>query len=449
MTLAARLTSLIPPLPVPPFEVGLEGAQLSAVLPEDIGKSLRECLAGLMGDLPMPAAQPVAGALFGGGMQDVATATAFGDLGSAAMSTLAPLQGPASVPLRHATAFLLEYTHRAHSWIRNSGYARNPPLPPSHYQRVIRLGRSLTGDPQEFLVALLDVAVSRVITSWSQGPAVAVRPYTFFTDELPVLLRWWRDNADSKWPFPLNLRGALADVFAAHSGPLQNCSQALNSIYTAKFSQSENDDEAGPYMQPDGWSLLSVETTAVRRLVALGLLDDEGTAALTGSPVKPSPAGESLLERLASSAPSHLPALEFFITFTAGAPQAFGAEVVKSIENSLQQPPPENLFIRLAASSSLLALLAAYIPPLNLLELLTIHWLDRIEDESARAEDPQASLIRFGSSVVLAEALCAQFDVREHACANTDSLSFLFRAFCTTHAALSTLGIFPRLSWRQ
>jgi hypothetical protein len=100
-------------------------------------------------------------------------------------------------------------------------------------------------------------------------------------------------------------------------------------VYTAKFSQSDPDEEGGPYMQPDGWSILSLEATAVRRYVALGLLDDEGTVALTGSPVKPTPNGESLLERLASSSPSHLPALEFFITFAAGASQAFGADIVK------------------------------------------------------------------------------------------------------------------------
>lgn len=55
--------------------------------------------------------------------------------------------------------------------------------------------------------------------------------------------------------------------------------------------------------------------------------------------------------------------------------------------------------------------MSAYITPQTLLDMLTTNWLDRIEDESARIEDPQGSLTRFGSSVVLAEALCAQFDV--------------------------------------
>lgn len=81
------------------------------------------------------------------------------------------------------------------------------------------------------------------------------------------------------------------------------------------------------------------------------------------------------------------------------------------LENDPQQPPPEDLLSRLAASPVLLTIVSVYIPPTDLLDLLTTHWLDRIEDESARAEDPQASLIRFGSGVVLAEAVCALFDV--------------------------------------
>lgn len=421
LALAARLAAFIPPLPAPPFDVGLEAAQLSGSLPEDVATPLRECLAGLMADLPLPAAAPGPPAitLFDGPLAGP-NGSSFGDLGA----SLAPLGGPLSLPLPQAVAFLIEYAHRAHGWVRNSQYATSPPTPPMHLIQLIRLGRALTADSQEFLAALLDAAITRVISSWSHGPFAAVRPFSFFTDELPVLLRWWRDNSDPKWPFPQNLQGALGDVFAAHSSQLANTYQALNSIYTAKFSQSEPDDEAGPYVQPDGWSMLSIEATAVRRYVSLGLLDDEATIALTGSAVKATQNGESLLERLATSSQSHLAALEFFIPYAAGATHAFGSELAKvsplttfvkltvqCIANIAQQPPPENLFIRLAGSPSLLGLVSAYIMPMTLLDLLTTHLLDRAEDEVMRAEDPQGSLIRFGAGVVLVEAICAQFEV--------------------------------------
>lgn len=327
VALAARLTSLIPPLPVPPFDVGLEGAQLSGALPEEVAKPLRECLAGLMSDLPLPPLAPTApdGALFGRTMPDSST-SAFGDLGP--MSGLAPLP-VSSFPVPQAVAFLLEYAHRAQQRTSNTGYAGSPPAPPAQNIAILRIGKALTSDSQEFLTALLNASVARVLLSWAQGPSIAVRPYTFFTDELPVLLQWWRDNGDSKWPYPSNLQGALSEIFSANSSQLSNWFQAVNSIYTAKFSMSETDDEAGSYMQPDGWSMLNLEATTVRRYVELGLLDDEGTVALTGSPVKSAIPNDSLLERLSSSSPSHLPALEFFITYAAGAPRAFASEVVR------------------------------------------------------------------------------------------------------------------------
>lgn len=74
-------------------------------------------------------------------------------------------------------------------------------------------------------------------------------------------------------------------------------------------------------------------------------------------------------------------------------------------------PPPENLFLRIARSPPLLALVTAYITPKSLLDLIVTHLLDHVEDQSSRAEDPQTSLTHFGPGVVLADALCAQFDL--------------------------------------
>lgn len=317
--LAARLTTLIPPIPAPPFEAGLEAAQISSLLPEDVAKPLRECLAGLMADLPLPQA-PAPDVMFGNGMGDVGVGMPMGQMG---------VQMPVSaMPLRQAAAFLIEYGARAHTWERNPEYASVPRLPHPHHRHIIQLGRALTTDSQAFIVALFDAAADRVLTSWSHSPSAAVRPYVFFTEALPVMLRWWRDNADPKWPYPADLQGALQGVITTHSQQLSNWFQAVNSIYTAKFSQSEPDEEG--YVQPDGWSLLSLEATAVRRYVSLGLLEEEAATELIGSPVKPASSCESLMERLATTSPSHLPALETFITYASGATSStasLGAEV--------------------------------------------------------------------------------------------------------------------------
>lgn len=180
--------------------------------------------------------------------------------------------------------------------------------------------------------------------------------------------------------------------------------------HTSK-STSEMIDEGGAYAQPDGWGLLSLEATAVQRYVSLGLLDEEGAAALAGISHRSSSPGESLLQRIASTSSKHFDADVYFACHAAGAGRAFGAEVVNTISNAPQIHPPEDLFVRLASSPDLLALVTAYITPPSLLELCTSNLLDREEDSSARHEDPQSCLTRFGSGVILVEALCSQFDL--------------------------------------
>ncbi|WOO83502.1 Mediator of RNA polymerase II transcription subunit 5 [Vanrija pseudolonga] len=406
LAIASRLTTLIPPLPAPPFDVGLEAAQLSAVLPEDVGRPLRECLAGLMADLPLPdaPAQDVAG-LFG--VPDVGQQSGgFGDIGAG--MTMSSLRAT-PLPLQQTTEFLIEYVRRAQGWTRNVVSTTEPPQPAPHLIHMLKLGRSLSADSSAFMSALLDAAAARVLAAWSKGPGEAVFPFVFFTEQLPILFKWWHDNSDPKWPYPATLQQSLSNIFASHGPQLATWYQALTALYTAKFTQIEPDDEAGPYQQPDGWVSLSLEGTAVRRHTSLGLLDEDASVILIGSPVKAAP-GESLIERLANCAPSHLPALENFITHAAGSAQSLGAEIVQAITAAPQTPPPENLFARLASSPMILSLISAYITPCSLLDLLVTHLLRDAEDPT-RAEDPGAALIRFGSGVTLIEVLCAQFEL--------------------------------------
>ncbi|BEI80974.1 hypothetical protein CcaverHIS002_0201340 [Cutaneotrichosporon cavernicola] len=401
LALAARLTALIPPLPAPPFEAGLEAAQLSSVLPEDVAKPLRDCLTGLIADLPMPEAAP-APAIF----SDVPIVSGFAELdGVPQLSNL-----PTTLPLRQMASFLIEYTERAQSWTSSSSYYTVPPQPPQNLVYLIRLGRALTSDSQAYLLALLEAASARVIASLTLAPSQATRAYVFFTEELPVALRWWRDNADRKWPFPSNLHNALGSTFASHTQEMSGWHASVQCNHTAKSAQLMDDDEGGGYTAPEGWSMLSLEETTVRRYLSLGLLDEEQAATLAEGG-KPCPVGESLVERLSGVQQHHLEAIAYFISYATGASRSLGVELVNVIKNAPNSRPPENLFLRVAGSPPLLALVTAYITPKSLLELIVTHLLDHVEDQSSRIEDPQTSLTHFGPSVVLADALCAQFDL--------------------------------------
>lgn len=321
LALAARITALISPLPAPSFEAGLEAAQLSGVLPEEVAKPLRDCLTGLMADLPMPDTAPQPQTVFNDVPMGI---SGFGELvdGVPQLSNL-----PTTLPLRQMAGFLIEYAEHAQSWTAsNSRYTADPPVPPQHMIYLIRLGRALTSDSQAYLLALLDAASMRVIANLSQAPGPATRAYVFFTEELPVALRWWRDNADPKWPFPSNIHGALAGTFASHSQEFSNWHQSVKAAHAAKTAQLMDDDEGGGYTPPDGWSMLSLEATTSRRYLSLGLLDEDAATALSeGS--RPTPHGESLVEHLSTSMEHHLEAISYFISYATGASRSLGAEL--------------------------------------------------------------------------------------------------------------------------
>jgi mediator of RNA polymerase II transcription subunit 5 len=84
---------------------------------------------------------------------------------------------------------------------------------------------------------------------------------------------------------------------------------------------------------------------------------------------------------------------------------------MQSIAACPQTQPPENLFVALAAQPALLAALSEVIAPASLLDLLVEKLLDPPDNESARADDPQGSLTRFGEGVMLVESVVALFDV--------------------------------------
>lgn len=89
----------------------------------------------------------------------------------------------------------------------------------------------------------------------------------------------------------------------------------------------------------------------------------------------------------------------------------FAASVLSFIRSTPQSPLPENLLSILSSSPALLASLTTIIPPKALLAVSVDRLLEAPIDESARNDDPQGVLTRFGEGVVLVEAVVQAFEL--------------------------------------
>jgi mediator of RNA polymerase II transcription subunit 5 len=84
----------------------------------------------------------------------------------------------------------------------------------------------------------------------------------------------------------------------------------------------------------------------------------------------------------------------------------------QAVSSSSQIPLPDNLLSNLASHPTLIMSLTSVITPNQLLQLCVRHLLDAPVDETARADDPQGVLTKFGESVVFVEALVDVFELQ-------------------------------------
>lgn len=194
--LTTRLLILLEPYPGPSLDVGLEAGSLLQTLPESLAAPLRHCLSGLMADLAI--SQDVAQL---GIMTAPTNATATANLPATHLLSLS--SGVSSLPLPHTLAFLLTYLHRSSRWTRNPEYLSEQPQPPPNHIQLIRLGPHIASDPSTFLSHLVQAAVNNWGGTYNGGAPEGVPAWLFLTEALPVLLRWWKDNPDPNWPFPV------------------------------------------------------------------------------------------------------------------------------------------------------------------------------------------------------------------------------------------------------
>ncbi|RSH95318.1 mediator complex subunit [Saitozyma podzolica] len=421
VALINRLLSLLQPYPAPPLDVGLEASALLPVLPDVIATPLRNCLGGLMADVamsqdvaqmqisvPSAAFDVSSRGITGGGLAKTA------DDGSVTPLTrvwTAPRQS-SPIPIQHAIDFLFAHALRSSRWTRSSYPPSNPPEPWQSHIEVLRIGRYLCPEPDRFLLQLIETSLKACLNTYQALSSDFVDRFLILTEALPTLLRSWKDNGDADWSYPDSLKDILTTAVGVLTADLTAYQTFMTDTYASRVSDAEADDESGGFSPIDGWTVASLQETFVRRLVDAGLLSsEEAGAVLLGSSPPQLPAGESLMYRLASAPKSHLPALVQTVIAAPGAPRSFATEVVNSIAACPQTQPPENLFVALAAQPALLAALSAVMPPASLLDHLVEKLLDPPDNESARADDPQGSLARFGEGVMLVESVVALFDL--------------------------------------
>ncbi|WVQ81411.1 hypothetical protein IAT38_003535 [Cryptococcus sp. DSM 104549] len=425
--LTAHILTHLSPFPAAGLDIGLEAGALLDRLPDEICAPLGGLLGGMAGPAQGPSAEHGAHRPAG------ADAHAHGMTGDVQMVDGSLLQAHPHVqshahtherlPLRQTVAFLLAHAHRASRWTgspTSSEEVAVPPLvPPVNYTRLVQLGRHLTSSAEEFVGVLVQVAIENLVghQGGDGGGGVSgnegVRDWGYVVEGLPRLLKWWKNQGEDgvKWAFPGDLAGTLAGVFQQLLPAMETYSQLMAQTYETVVQTAEADDESSGFTPPEGWQLLSLQESFVGKLVQLGLISsDEATVIAPGVTVHAFSPGESLLARLESESRSHLPPLVHIISFAYGAAPSFGAELVKVIQSTPQTPPSENFYIHISSQPPLLASLGTTLPPCTLLSLMVEHLLGDL-DESARADDPQGYLTRFGEGVVLVENFVKELEL--------------------------------------
>ncbi|WVQ93306.1 hypothetical protein IAU59_000374 [Kwoniella sp. CBS 9459] len=405
--LVGRAVLLLSPFPAPSLDVGLEAGQLLPALPEEISVPLRSTLSGLMADLASQdmqtsSALASAGAVTG---QDIK----MGEPGSQQIQNAIGQR----LPINQTIAFLLERARRASRWRTKTTITEETSTPRPELLDVLRIAPSLGYQPSEFLSALLDVSIRRLMEKPVDGSSPDVGEWWGLTvEDIVEVVRWWKLHPEEKFPFPDDILTPLSAVFSSLSQQMTTFSESVSARYAALVQQSESEDDSSTFTPLDGWQIHTLQETLLSRFVHLGVLSSEQASTVApGVPVHPMTPGESLLNRLAAESHHHLPPLAHLIQFASGAASSFTSDFIKIVKSCPSAVPPENLFTFIASQPTLITALTGTVTPAALVELLVKHLLDAPLDESTRVDDPQGSLTRFGEGVALVEAAVAHFEL--------------------------------------
>ncbi|KGB76012.2 hypothetical protein CNBG_1850 [Cryptococcus deuterogattii R265] len=409
----ARLLTCLSPFPVPPLDVGLEAGQLLPSFTDAIGIPLRNCLGGLMAEATTNGPQQVRQVVYQEDSQ----------LAQGHSSSNVETSANSSLPLKAIVAFLLEQAHRASQWnpYELSLEVEHYQTPAPSYIRLIKAGKHICSDPEEFVVALFEVSIERLISEDGRrliGKAEGIRDWGWVTESLPSLLRWWRLQKEEDgfvgWQLPPVVAEPLTKAVQAFLPDMQNYSEKVLETYEVIVQSAEIEEESSGFTPPEAWQLVTLQEYLIGKLIEMGLItSDEACKMIPTILVPQTVHGQSLLERMESESRAHVKPLVFIISYAFGAAKSFAYEIVKIIKSSPQVPPPENLFLHVSHQPSIFSALATFISPSSLYTLMSDRLLEAYSelDEFARSDDPQGYLTRFGEGVILLESFAREFNL--------------------------------------
>ena len=218
--LLGRMLAIVKPYPAPPFDVGLEVSQLMGKLPETIASPLKESLSGLMMDL----------AISDGATQNqvfpvearvppVAAKSQTSDIDD--INSQSP-QGDFAYMRPQAMALLVTNYHqsRARESRHMKDLALETPMPHQGLIKLLKICWRIFENSEALLTTLLTTMVGSAMGQseemrWRWDGSYVDRLIVLFED-LPVALRWWKDQSECSLPYPvkficpLRVYGALS-----------------------------------------------------------------------------------------------------------------------------------------------------------------------------------------------------------------------------------------------
>jgi mediator of RNA polymerase II transcription subunit 5 len=203
--MVGKVLSIVAPYPAPPFDVGLESSQLMGSLPDSISMPLRESLSGLMTDLAISevtqAQAPVSASTAidvppGNGMDGASP------LDGARLSSINPREIYTD-SLPNALSMLLAAYRQQPRIDRNDSYSSTPPRPPKGLLDLLKLGWAISSNGEQLLSDLLSVILDQVSGDLSGMEGRNVDAWVLAVEDIPILVRRWKDQPGPKTPFPV------------------------------------------------------------------------------------------------------------------------------------------------------------------------------------------------------------------------------------------------------
>lgn len=216
--LVSRVLSIVAPYPAPPFDVGLEASQLMGSLPDTISMPLRESLSGLMADL----------AISEGTQAQLQVQAQTQAVNPSAPNTILNAQKPGALEtegprlssiyppdvyadtLPQALAVLLALYRQQRQYDRNPSYSSTPPRPPKGLLDILKVAWTLTTDGDRLLSDLLTVVVDQISGEAFGVDGKGVDGWVLLVEDIPTLLRRWKDQPGPKTQFPVSLACAIS-----------------------------------------------------------------------------------------------------------------------------------------------------------------------------------------------------------------------------------------------